>query len=541
MATNKGFIKDWLGNTILPITRGELVVDSEGNIALASDQFLAQDGHPGLVTAAERAMINGSLSGEGSLADLYNKIDYINDGLWFNDTAVHFYNENGVSTPIKINSTGSNKLSINISNDNSVNFGLYPLTSAETSITQIIKKIIVDKYGRVTSVEGGGLLNSDLPATIESKTITNSNLVGCYTTEVSDNSTSLVNKEYVDTKFAEATGVATGSLKFGGILNNAQSALDKLSDARFYDFYYKVTGDFTLNKSNIYEPSDVLGESVNLKVGDTLIVYKSSTMSSAQFVYIPSADDITTISIKKDNGDSVTNILQYETGNVSLKFSSIFDITNSSTGTASINLLPASSTQSGYLSKEDWTKFNSYATQLGTSYVGQFDTGEGIYTIGTLTIGGVDHTIYGKNNISSLSLQTSSNNPTLKFTETGQSDVNIILKGATGIQVQKNNNDIEFKSLLTTPTQSVPDTQRSVNYITLNSNHQLKANIGTVNEDGTIVDGLTDYSEFVNLRTAVLTSTLVVESITYSLKGEANAEEYRYGNAKLKSAISITV
>ena len=383
MATNKGFIKDWLGNTILPITRGELVVDSEGNIALASDQFLAQDGHPGLVTAAERAMINGSLSGEGSLADLYNKIDYINDGLQFNDTAVHFYNENGVSTPIKINSTGSNKLSINISNDNSVNFGLYPLTSAETSITQIIKKITIDKYGRVTSVEGEDLSSSDLPATIESKTITNSNLVGCYTTEVSDNSTSLVNKEYVDTKFAEATGVATGSLKFGGILNNAQSALDKLSDGKFQDFYYKVTGDFILSKSNIYEPSDILGESVNLKVGDTLIVYKSSTMSSAQFVYIPSADDITTISIKKDNGDYVTNILQYETGNVSLKFSSIFDITNSSTGTASINLLPASSTQSGYLSKEDWIKFNSYATQLGTSYIGEFDTGAGLYTIGT--------------------------------------------------------------------------------------------------------------------------------------------------------------
>jgi hypothetical protein len=43
MATkiNKGFIKDFAGNYILPITRGELVLDSEGNIALASDLFLA--------------------------------------------------------------------------------------------------------------------------------------------------------------------------------------------------------------------------------------------------------------------------------------------------------------------------------------------------------------------------------------------------------------------------------------------------------------------------------------------------------------------
>ena len=32
MATNKGFIKDWKGNKILPITRGELVLDKDGNI-----------------------------------------------------------------------------------------------------------------------------------------------------------------------------------------------------------------------------------------------------------------------------------------------------------------------------------------------------------------------------------------------------------------------------------------------------------------------------------------------------------------------------
>ena len=37
----KGFIKDWNGNKMLPITRGELVLDVEGNGALTSNLFLA--------------------------------------------------------------------------------------------------------------------------------------------------------------------------------------------------------------------------------------------------------------------------------------------------------------------------------------------------------------------------------------------------------------------------------------------------------------------------------------------------------------------
>jgi hypothetical protein len=84
MATNKGFIKDWQGNYILPITRGELVLDLDGNIALQSDKFLAEKGHPGLVTSAERAILS-SLTTNNSVADVYNKIDYINKGLKFGE------------------------------------------------------------------------------------------------------------------------------------------------------------------------------------------------------------------------------------------------------------------------------------------------------------------------------------------------------------------------------------------------------------------------------------------------------------------------
>lgn len=62
MATiNKGFIKDWSDNILLPITRGELVLDSNGIIAFHSEQFLATSEHPGLMTSAEKAMLAGSL------------------------------------------------------------------------------------------------------------------------------------------------------------------------------------------------------------------------------------------------------------------------------------------------------------------------------------------------------------------------------------------------------------------------------------------------------------------------------------------------
>ena len=87
----KGFIKDWNGNKMLPITRGELVLDVEGNVALTSSLFLAGTfkdaqgkGLPGLITAAERAMLNGA-SGQ-NIVDLYSKLEHINAGLSFGGT-----------------------------------------------------------------------------------------------------------------------------------------------------------------------------------------------------------------------------------------------------------------------------------------------------------------------------------------------------------------------------------------------------------------------------------------------------------------------
>lgn len=46
----KVILKDQKNVEILPITRAELVIDSDGNIALHSEQFLATDSQPGLTS-----------------------------------------------------------------------------------------------------------------------------------------------------------------------------------------------------------------------------------------------------------------------------------------------------------------------------------------------------------------------------------------------------------------------------------------------------------------------------------------------------------
>lgn len=109
----KGFIQDFNGNTLLPITRAELVLDSQGRPALHSTEFLATGEIPGLITGAERELISKLTgSSEQNLADLYNKLSYINNGLNVNGTSVNFYNGDTASS-ISIMSTSSVVFSVN--------------------------------------------------------------------------------------------------------------------------------------------------------------------------------------------------------------------------------------------------------------------------------------------------------------------------------------------------------------------------------------------------------------------------------------------
>ena len=64
----KAFLKDHDDIEILPITRGELVLDSSGNPAFSSNEFLATTSQPGLMSKEDKSKID-NLSSIGELTD----------------------------------------------------------------------------------------------------------------------------------------------------------------------------------------------------------------------------------------------------------------------------------------------------------------------------------------------------------------------------------------------------------------------------------------------------------------------------------------
>lgn len=532
MTTNKGFIKDYQGNLLLPISRGELILDSAGKKAFESDEFLATSTHAGLMSSAEKAMLNGT-SGQG-LSDLYTKLGYINTGLKFNGTALNFYNTN-TATPINI-TAAQNQLLMTV-NGNVVTLGLSNLQAISLS-SSILRAIEVDKYGRVTSVSGSVLTNADIPDLSE-KTLTN-----CITSDEDITSTdgkTIVNKKYVDTQITNIAAVAAGNLKFGGSVNTWEVASTYLNNASLLNHQYKVTTSFVIPKEHLYDTTGVTGDNLTVKVGDTLIIHKSSTDTTAKYVYIPSGDDITTITIKSvDNNNITNNIFTSKIGNFVFKFSNIFDVVNQNE-VAYISIPQASTTSKGYLSKEDYIKFNNYATNLATTYSGELTSSTtGVYKIGTLTIGGTDNIIYGKDTVSTLTLengadQTNVNkNPIFKFVKTGVADTNITFKGINGIQIIKNESSVNFSA------DNVVDTE-STDFLDINSGYEFSIIKGSVNQDGSINEGITPYSEFISRIVTLTTKTVNFETITNSLSGETTGDEYRYGNTKLVTAITVTI
>lgn len=531
--TTKGFIKDWQGNKILPITRGELVLDKDGNVALTSQHFLAgENGNLyGLITAAEREVLKGVQSGN-NLTDVYTKLGYINSGLTFNNTAVSFYNTSGTATPINVVADPTAGIVIGVAN-NTVSLGLKELTTSGITVQQIVKNIAVDKYGRVIAVEGGALTTADIPAELVGKVLTD-----CTVATVGEGTTSIVNKAYVDEKFNIANGIATGALKFGGTLTSSSNLNSILANSSNVYKYYKVAeAGLTISKEYLYDEggaTEIVGGNLILKPGDTLIVYPASEGTGYRFVYIPSADDYF-VTVNGTNTLNSSTSLSNRVHNMSLNFGTPFivSVTTGSTS-ANITLNKASDTNDGYLSSDDYKLFKQYATQLAVSYEGATLNGGEVYTIGTLKIGESSYTIQGKTNLSALALvngAVNEYNPILRFTENGI-NTDLTLKGLNGIAVRKNGDSIEISSLTTV-------NSGSESYLTVSEGHKIGVQLGRVNEDGTYNEGLVNFSTVHSLATQV-GKTTVYEEIDYTLIG-TDSSKYQYGNDKLKAAITLTI
>jgi hypothetical protein len=113
----------------------------------------------------------------------------------------------------------------------------------------------------------------------------------------------------------------------------------------------------------------------------------------------------------------------------------------------------ASATQPGHLSQSDWIRFNAYANTSITYTSTLPNAGDGIYELGKLVVGSVETPIYGRNNVSALTLENGSTtgtnqeyNPILRFSETGvTTDYDIVLEGTRGIIIKKNGKKVEFR------------------------------------------------------------------------------------------------
>ena len=528
MATTKGFIKDYNGNILLPITRAELLLDRNGQMALQSMEFLASDKHPGLMSPTEKAMLQGTAG--NSLADLYTRVDYINTGLQVNDTPLKFFTvteETNVLTQHKIKINSSDTIEASVSNQ-TITFDLKEI-GAKSIESTFIRNITIDKYGRVTSVSGSNLDSNDMPSTMNGINFTN-----CTTTTEPYSDNSIVNKTYVDNAVLEATGVATGALKFSGVITSLDEVNSYLNSAK--GSYYKITSptSITISADKMYSANNTAKDTI-VKLGDTLIVHNDGTAN--KYVHIPSGDEETT-TITVENGEQT--IINQQLRDITLNFSSLFNVTGGNR-TAYIDLPKAGENSSGFLSKEDFIKFNSYSDTLNITYSPTVtNSTEGYYEIGKISIGNqTPISIYGVNNITELNVISGSDgkNPKLQFKETDKSNKDIVFKGNTGINITNEGNNIEFTL------NNVVDTN-STDYLIINEN-KFGVKLGSGSGES-LKNGLVDYATFNQFEQSVynfIQRTHFI-NIDYSLNSDTTPgvnDPYRYGNDSLKSAINITI
>lgn len=513
----KGFIKNWAQDeTLLPITRAELVLDKLGKVALNSEEFEAgKNGSQfGLISATDLAKIK-STSGGMSLSDIYDKLGYINTGIYVNNTPITFYNTaDGSKTQINVTSS---TVTLAVAN-NEVTINL-PEIIQSTTADKLIKGLTVDKYGRITAISSGDLTNDEIPENLSDKVLDN-----CFTKEdeIGNSDRAIANKRYVDQAVALVNKVATGALVFGTSLRTADAANTALSNPSYNNHYFISTGTFDLNTNDLYDPTGYTDATYQVKPGDTLIIHKGAN-DIPKFIHVPSGDEKTT-TITVQNNKDIDAPIKNKLGDVKLTFSDVFSLSNPSGGNnIVINLPQVSDSRDGYLSKDDYIKFNSYAENSGVSYTGVFTDTTG-YKIGTITVGQTKHDVYGKNQISKLELVAKTEEdytPILKFTGTDASPVSIEVKGIKGVAVVKNNNSIEISS-------SIAVKSDSQKYLEITDDYKLGVKLGSV-ESNVVKDGLTDYGEFAEFRDLVYKYGTIWNEV----------EELNYGSQSLIDLITF--
>lgn len=536
----KGFIRDYAENILLPITRAELVLDQAGKPALHSEEFLAQKpdasipgdkGLPGLMTAAEKVLLStldgGGEGGTGAIADIYAQLNTLfNIELKFDNTSIKFYNKDKQSTPITI--TSGDGVTIT-SEKNNVSIGLESLTDEGTTVSSVVNNIVVDKYGRVTAVSGTdtltGVKSSDITAESDEK--------------------SIANKKYVDALFNNANNIATGALKYAGVIQDEASLKALYENNKLVEKvnnYYKLTFSGSL-------PKDLVHNSVAdqpFKSGDTLIVYSEN--NAVKFTYIPSGDEpITTLTVKDHEG---TEVIENKAGNIELNFTGAINVSSSENSTTKATIeVPILSTdnsatvQVGALTRVDYDKFKqASAKSMSYEAIVDGDT-QGSYPIGKIVLGDSDGVvIYGLNDTYQLQVKQNEidnikdyKNPFISLTSSDTDVSKIQIIGEKGIlAVSENTTEGNVSPIIKL------GLQYEETYLKIDETGKLDVKIGSY-VDGVKTDGLVDYDTFLYYTSTLHQDSVKFEAITNSLNGSTENDKYRYGNEALQQAINVTI
>lgn len=536
--TKKGFIKDSNGNILLPITRAELILDKAGIPALHSEDFIAQlpdasqqfAGLPGLITAAEKALLHtldgGNESGSGTIANIYAHLETLfNTSLSFNGTALKYYTDKSLNS---INIKDGEGIAINVSGFDA-SIGLAPLAdkTGDTTINNVITGITVDKFGRVTNVSGS---NSLTGITLSGATITE-------TIAELTNDKAVVSKEYVDSKFDTVNTLAVGALRFGSVLQDEDQLTNLWNKKDSYiNYYYKLGFNGTLASGMVL---DHTGE-LPFRIGDTIIVHETS-QSGVQFVYIPSGDEpVTSVGVKDYNGNGYDPTI----GNIALTFAKPFSVQTQQGNTViSLPTLGSDSTiDVGLLSKTDYDNFKIYSGKTisynPTVTINSLDR----YEIGKLSFGSDAGTsIYGQNTTYTLEVKNGyesgehlTRDPKLVFTPSSQDATTIQIQGTSGIVVTHTDNTIN----ITADNTIVDDGSRK--YLAVEEGYKFKATIGKV-ENGTITDGLADFRNMMEYIAELHSTTAKYIEINNSLSSTDTTLEYRYRSEALVKAITLDI
>lgn len=500
MSNIKGFITDINNNTILPITRGELVLDGNGKVALHSSEFAADENQYGLLSNEHYKVLQSLGSSNDpnadSLAAIATKLTAINDGIQVGNTTLHFYDTNIQSTPIIF--TSSDTVILTAETGNKITASLKPLQDNPTATENVVANVTVDEYGRVTQIS---------PTTA----LSGVNLIGCTSEQVLDTASeaAIVNKKYVDDRFNGISAISTGALKFKGPVQTSEGIETLLEEGA----YYLAANVLENLEARLFHGKT---QEVTVNRGDTLIAH--SMQGALKFTIIPSGDDGTYINLSDSaNGKTIIGV-----GTSNIALASPFVLKNDTVSNiTTISIPEANTSTAGIISSELYNKILQ-ATAKSMSY-DQIVTGG--LTIGQITIGDGTETPIDIQ-IPNYSLKYDNN--VIKWSGHDNEKLNIKFEG--GLQSTHSSDTC------------------TVNLVT--DNKYLKVENGVLtaiiskSENNAFTPGLIDNELFSNC-TAVLATAAYYKPISKSLNNNELENDgrtnYQYGSDHLRAAIKVTI